>query len=526
MRITIRCMLPGMCVCLLVSAAVPVRAQNGYSFLRVDQSAVRYAEVVAQPVAECEAFRSQTSAAFSVTGASEVPGAGEVPGHCRIDGVIAPEVGFQVNLPRDWNGRIYMYGNGGYAGEPPDDPRKAAARDAALGQHFATVYTNTGHDARAEPLATFAFNNLQKELDYAYRAVHLTIGVARSFIADFYGRAADHAYWDGCSTGGRQGLMSAQRFPDDFDGIIAGAPVLNLTATQTSGVWNGRALAGTGLTPDHVALVGAAVYAKCDALDGLEDGLIRDPRACDFDPARDVPRCRSRQTDACLTVEQSVALQKIYGGVISRGEVYFPGLPVGAERGGWVPWLLNPDGPSVQYSYGETAMKYLVFAADDPDFAGTDLDFDADIERMAMARQLLDATDPDLSRFRSRGGKILSYFGWADPALNPMMGVDYYEAVIEELGFAETRDFFRLYMVPGMFHCRGGLGVDRIDAMTPLIDWVEHGIIPERIDADRLEDGTSVRSRPVCPYPEVAVYSGSGSIDAAVNFRCGKAELK
>jgi len=351
--------------------------------------------------------------------------------------------------------------------------------------------------------------------------VHLTLAIAKALVTDYYGRGADHAYWDGCSTGGRQGLISAQRFPEDFDGIVAGAPVLNLTGTQIWGVWNGLALADSGVTAETIATVADAVYAKCDAIDGLQDGLIRDPRACHFDARNDVRQCAGGQPAAgCLTSIQTGALQKIYGGVRSNGRVFFPGLPVGSERGGWVPWLINPDGPSVQFSFGETFMKYLAFDVDDPDYRARDFDFDRDVEKMATARHILDATDPDLSAFNARGGKIISYFGWADPALNPQMGVDYYESVTAAIGRAATRGFYRLFMVPGMFHCRGGLGVDRIDAMTPLIDWVERDIPPARIDADRVEDGRSVRARPVCPYPEVAVYDGSGSIDAAASFHC------
>lgn len=501
-------------------AALPAAAQNGYSFEDAQQSAVDYVRPVMEAARDCEAFEAYTSYDFSIISAERVPEQGDVPAHCRLIGVIVPEVGFRVSLPAQWNGRFYMSGNGGFAGQAVDDPAGAGASNAALARNFATAYTDTGHDARREPLASFA-EDRQKLVDYAYRAVHLTALTAKSLIADYYGREASWSYFDGCSTGGRQALMSAQRFPQDFDGIVAGAPVLNLVGTGIADVWSGRALREGGVTMDKVELLADAVYARCDAADGLEDGLISDPRQCDFEPARDLPRCEAGAEGAgCFSEEQIAGLEKFYGGVVSEGEEFFPGWPVGAERGGWIPWRMAPQGPGLAYNMGESQLRYLAFPQSDADYSADDFDFGRDIPRTAAARQLLNADDPDLSAFARAGGKLLSYFGWADPALNPLMGVNYYEAVMAELGAADTRDFYRLYMAPGMFHCRGGIGPDRFDAMTPLIEWVEAGRTPQVLIAEQQAEGETLRSRPLCPYPEAAAYDGSGSPDAAENFSC------
>ena len=223
-----------------------------------------------------------------------VPAADGVPEHCRVSGMIQPEIRFELNLPTKWNRRFYMHGNGGFAGEAPEFGSRPMIRANALKQGFAVAQTNTGHDATAEPLASFAVS-YQKRVDYAFRAVHMTAVEAKRIAAAYYGRAASYSYWDGCSTGGRQGLISAQRFPHDFDGIVAGAPVLNFVDTVTQSLMNGLALVETPVPVAKMKLVSDAVYARCDAKDGLKDGLIDDPRRCDFDPARDVAQCAAGQ---------------------------------------------------------------------------------------------------------------------------------------------------------------------------------------------------------------------------------------
>ncbi|MDP6579752.1 MAG: tannase/feruloyl esterase family alpha/beta hydrolase [Vicinamibacterales bacterium] len=468
----------------------------------------------------CGSLRHLTGHDYAIVSATLVAATGDQPEHCRVYGVIAPEIRFGVHLPTGWNGRFYMHGNGGYAGNGPSDPGTLVTSMRAVAHGFAAATTDTGHDSRVQPLATFAHDNLAKEIDYAFRAVHLTAVTAKVVIAAYYGAFHTHAYWDGCSTGGRQGLMSAQRFPDDFDGILAGAPVLDFTNTQIAYVWMNQALARTPLSEAKVAMVGEAVYGRCDRADGLEDGLIDDPRRCDFDPARDLPRCDRDPGDACFTVGEIETLQAIYDGPVSRGAPLFPGQPVGAEAGsGWYPWIVTPRGQTLGMSFSEMFFRYLAFTPDEPAFDWRTFDFDTDPDRVTV-REMLDATDPDLSAFHAIGGKMITYFGWADAALNPLMGVSYYENVQATLGPQTTSEFYRLFMVPGMFHCRGGLGTDRFDALTPLINWVEGDTAPDRIAAARVEDGDVTRTRPLCPYPQVATYTGSGSIDDASNFVC------
>jgi feruloyl esterase len=499
---------------ILVSAAGAVKAQNGSQFKDWKPAALADAKRMA-PQSPCASLIALTSYELSVTSAAVVPAAGETPEYCRVFGQILPEVRFEVSLPASWNGRLYMFGNGGYAGEALDAAARANTARIALARGFAVAQTNTGHDAATEPLGTFA-SNPQKFLDYAYRAVHVTALTAKRIAQTYYATAPSRSYFDGCSTGGRQGLISAQRFPDDFDGIVVGAPVLSFTGTMINYATIQRALASAGIPPETLKALAADVYAKCDAADGVSDGVIDDPRRCAFVPSRDLTRCANDHAGIeCVTQSQIAALDTIYGGT----KDFFPGWPVGAENS-WVPWFVGaPNGRAVQASFGETFFKNMAFGKPMPDYDWTTFDVQADLEKIQAARAALDATDPDLSRFKARGGKIVSYFGWADPALNPLMGVKYYEAVSQRFG-AATTDFYRMFMVPGMFHCRGGVGVSTFDAMTPLVEWVEKGTAPQTILASKVVDTKVVRTRPLCAYPEVAKYKGSGSTDDAANFTC------
>lgn len=489
--------------------AAPAAAQNGHSFLGAKRAKVAYTNAATAPAVSCASLISLTGHDYSILAAGLVAATAEAPEHCRVAGVIPPEIRFEVNLPSLWNRRLYMYGNGGYAGTPPDHPSRNGPRNNGLRHGFATTYTDTGHDRHVEPLGEFAHNNLQKLVDYSFRAVHLTVLASKEIVRTYYGgETAAYSYWDGCSTGGREGLMSAQRFPRDFDGIVAGAPVLNFSGTMIGYIWKLHALEAAPLSLAKIEQVGKAVYARCDAVDGLKDGLITDPRDCDFDPARDLPRCGAGQDSDCFTAAEIGALKKIYSDVTGGGRTLFPHQPVGAELGppsgsrrssGWDRWIINENGPSIGQVFSETFLQYLAYPEDDPNRDWESFDFDKDPQRMELVHSMLDATNPDLSAFQHRGGKIIMYFGWADAALNPLMGLGYYEDVLATMG-ADTQDFFRLYMVPGMYHCGGGLGVDRIDAMTPLIDWVEGGPRPTRSKPPVLWTATSkwpARSVPI-----------------------------
>ena len=503
-------------------------AQGGRSFADAERSAVPYARTTARAEASCEGLTALTNDDYSIISASLIGATSEAPEHCRVMGVIPAEIRFSVDLPTDWNRRLYMSGNGGFAGTPPNAPNRVRSARHALSHGFAATYTDTGHDSTVEPLASFALNNLQKEIDYSFRAVHLTVQTAKKVIEAYYGDSAHYSYWDGCSTGGRQGLMSSQRFPEDFDGILAGAPVLDFSRTMMGYIWAQKALGKAPMSLAKVELIGEKVYQRCDKLDGLEDGLIEDPRQCDFDPAKHLPRCEGATGEECFTTEQIQALATFYADTEIGGETFLPGQPLGAEpappggsnsSSGWNRWVVSEDGPPIYQIFSETFMRHMAFRPDEPDFDWRKFDFDKDPQRTLFIRSMLDAVNPDLSGFKDSGGKMLMYFGWADMALNPMMGVNYYEKVLETMG-AETQDFFRLYMVPGMFHCGGGLGVDRFDAFTRLVNWVEGDETPERIDAARVVKGEVELTRPLCPYPQFAQYKGSGNPTEAANFSC------
>jgi feruloyl esterase len=427
-----------------------------------------------------------------------------------------------------------MFGNGGWAGESFETPGRAENRSRGLRAGFVTAATDTGHSAASEPGASFALSR-QKLLDFGFRSLHVTAEAAKLLARTYYGAGPTKSYYDGCSQGGRQGLILAQRFPNDFDGIIAGAPVLNYTGTQVARAYWMQGLAANPFPAEKLALLANRVYDQCDAKDGLKDGLIDDPRRCDFKPARDLPRCAegTDQTD-CFTASQIAVLDRIYGDVMSDGKRYFPGWPVGAEiagpngQSGWIGQEINgPNGPGAWTSYGQGFLRFMApgakagSAESDPNSIFSQFDIDRDPPRMQELRQIFDATDTDLSAFQRRGGKLVMYFGWADPQLNPRMGVEYYEQVMDKMG-TSTADFFRLFMVPGMFHCGGGVGTSVFDVATPLVNWVESSTPPDRIEASRVVTGKVVRTRPLCDYPLVARYRGSGSVDEAANFSCVK----
>ena len=520
-----RSLLLASCTLLALSAATPSLAQNRSSF--IDQKdREEFSAAPVEPRIACAMLNNAAFSDISSLKALHVEETTDVPGHCQVTGYIRPQIRFEVTLPDHWNRRLYMFGNGGYAGEDLAAPPRIATRNAALSRGFLTVQQNTGHDAATYRLGEFA-GDMSLLIDYASRAVHVTAQTAKAMAARYYDRNPAFSYWDGCSTGGRQGLMAAQRYPGDFDGILAGAPVLDFTNTQVWGVWNARVLEKAPISKAQLPALAKAVMDKCDAIDGVTDGLIADPRQCDFDPQRDLKICEAGGND-CFTPAQAGTINTLAEGVKINGETVFPGIPWGTEgldgtgASGWDLWIVSEDGPSRQLAYGETFLKNMaLLPASGKDIDWKTFDFDKEYSKIGMIRDILNATDPDLSEFQKRGGKMISYFGWADPALNPMMGVNYYEAVRKEMGEEKAAEFYRLFMVPGMFHCREGYGTDRFDAFTPLMDWVENGKAPEVIRASQMKDGSSIRTRPLCPYPQVAKYSGTGDVNDGANFECG-----
>ena len=504
---------------LFVVLVLPCAATAGH-FDDAAASLTQYTKGRYAPKMDCSRLVSQTTTDYSVVSARKVGNA------CRVAGIIPGEIRFEVSLPDDWNGRTMMTGNGGLAGQPPESEGAIAARDQLLALNFVSVYSDNGHDNRVEPGARFAYRNLAKLADYGYRAVHLTQVMAEKLVRLYYGRPHRYSYFMGCSNGGRQALMAAQRFPEDFDGILAGAPANDFTGLKFSQAHRMKAIQSSDMTVEKVNTIGRVLLDQCDELDGLKDGLLDDPRRCEFDPAS-LPRCDDPRASDCFTDRDIDALVAFYAPVKVAGQTVYPAFPVGSEIAGpqrrigvapgWVPWVINPYGTPILAALGSEFFRYIVFVEDQPELEWTSVNFDTEPDNLAYTRDLLDAVDPDLTPFRDAGGKLLSAFGWADPDINPISTIDYFESVRETVG--ETDSFYRLYMVPGMFHCAGGPGPDNFDAVTPLIDWVERNRPPGPITAQHGDEATGY-TRPLCPYPARAVYDGTGDPRAATSFSC------
>ncbi len=480
---------------------------------------------------ECESLAKLTLQATTITRAEPVPAGQNLPASCQVAGVIKPssdsEIRFEVWMPSSgWNGRFQGAGNGGFAGSINYREMRAA-----LAAGFATASTDTGHQGGTTD-APWALGHPEKIVDFGYRAVHLMTVDAKAIIHAFYGQGPRRSYFNSCSNGGRQALMEAQRFPEDYDGIVAGAPANYWTHLLANSIWDLQALEGNSYIPaKKLPAIQAAALAACDALDGLKDGLIEDPSRCHFAPA--VLQCQGAETDACLTAPQVAALKKLYAGRVFPG--YAPGGE--AEPGGWVTWITGTaPGKSLMYAFGTQFYKNMMFG----DAAWDYRSFDASRDTKATDAKLagiLNATDPDLSRFRARGGKLILYHGWSDAAIAPRNTIDYYRSVVSKAGASDARGFVRLFMVPGMQHCFGGSGPNSFgqfggaagdadhDVGAAVERWVEQGIAPERIVAAKRKSDLDSRSevlrtRPLCAYPSVAHYKGSGSIDDARNFVC------
>ncbi len=513
---------------------------------------IAYMVLAALPAAAatCESLAGTALPDTSITAAESVSAgtfqppygsaAGKLPAFCRVAGAIQPTsdsyIRFEVWLPAaGWNGKFLGVGNGGFAGAIG-----FSSMAANLKRGYATAGTDTGHEAEAED-ASWAYHHPEKVADFGYRALHLTARNAKSLIQAFYSRPAGHSYFDSCSDGGREALMEAQRFPEDFDGILAGAPANFWTHMLTAGLDIGKTIysdpAGY-ISSIKFPAIAAAVLAACDAQDGVKDGIIGDPSRCRFDPATLL--CKGRDSRNCLTAPQVASLKKLYaGGTNSRGEAIFPGYTPGAEegRGGWIPWLIgNGPGGSSSSVYMENYFRYMVF--DDPTWnpltAGVDAALRSADEKTARA---LNATRTDLHVFQARGGKLILYHGWNDPAIAPANTINYYNGVLRAMGRRTAEGFVRLYMVPGMQHCFGGPGATsfgQLGATTAkgpehgiydaLEQWVEKGAAPAAIVATKYVDDNPDKgpkmTRPLCPFPQIAVYAGAGDPNDAGSFQC------
>jgi hypothetical protein len=486
--------------------------------------------------ADCDRVRGSMVAAGAFTPPSGPKAAiyKITPEFCRVQGVLTPtadsHIEFEVWMPATgWNGKYLGVGNGGFAGAIG-----YTALAEAVANGYAASSTDTGHQAGGTDGA-WALGHHEKMVDYGYRAIHETAEKSKALVTAFYGGAPKWTYFSSCSNGGRQALMEAQKYPEDYDGIIAGAPANYFTHHLAGFVWNAQALEGDGyIPPAKVKLIESAALAAC----GSDNGVIDDPSKCHFDPAAIV--CKGEASDSCLTEAQANALKKIYAGPQnSKGEQLFPGYEPGGETGlgGWGSWITGLSaGKSVQLAFANGFFGDMIFQNASWDFRKMNFDSDMKVADDKGAR-IFNATDPNLKAVRDHGGKLLLYHGWSDAAIPPVNTINYYESVVQKMGRAEAGEFVELFMVPGMQHCGGGPGPNDFGAQSParadtdhsmiksLEQWVEKGTAPAKIVATKYKaDGNPAsgvaRTRPLCPYPTVAKYSGSGSADDAANFSC------
>jgi Tannase and feruloyl esterase len=460
-----------------------------------------------------------------------------LPAFCRFQGVIQPSsdshIEFEVWLPMSgWNGKYLGVGNGGFAGSIRYLDLATfndMGLQGALREGYVASSTDTGHQGDGAD-GKWALRHPEKITDYGYRGVHETAEKSKAIIRAFYGDGPKHSYFDSCSNGGRQALMEAQRYPADYDGLIAGAPLVSLTHLSVSFDWN---ILATTIDPNSyiparkLPVIEAAALAACDERDGVKDGVIDDPTRCKFSPGTLL--CKGAESDSCLTRPQIAALLKIYAGPRNtRGDQIYPGFPPGGESRWAVGITGSGPGKSAEFAISVEGGGDAYLLHQDPayDYRAFDIDRDVKVRDETMGR-VLNATDPDLKLFKNRGGKLLLYHGWNDSNLAPMATVNYYLSVIAKMGSRSAAEFMRLYMAPGMGHCGNGPGPNLFgeSMLTALQHWVEDGVAPGAIIATKYKtDGVPtsgvVRTRPLCPYPQVARYKGTGSTDEAANFTC------
>jgi feruloyl esterase len=451
----------------------------------------------------CEELKSLKLPDTTITSAATIAAANDLPAHCQIAATLRPttdsDIKIEVWLPLDnWNGKYQAVGNGGWSGAIV-----TSALAAALRRGYASSSTDTGHQGSS---ASFALGHPEKLIDYAWRSEHEMTVKSKAIVTAFYGSGPKLSYWNGCSAGGKQAMKEAQSFPDDFDGIIAGAPGLDWVARATLSIWVAQAVHEQAVHEDDASYIPPAKFRTihdaaleaCDAADGLKDGVIEDPTRCAFDPK--AIECKGADEPSCLTGKQVETARKIYAG---PGKGIAPGLERGSELGWGTFAGPNPFGIGFDY------FKYVVFQ--DPTWNFRTLKFDNDRK---LDPGSINATDPDLSAFRKHGGKLIQYHGWSDPQIPPASSVAYYQSVLNKMG-KTVPGFHRLFMIPGMAHCGGGDGVNTFDMVGALEQWVEHNNPPTRIVASRKE-----RTRPLCPFPQVARYKGTGDPNDAINFVC------
>lgn len=483
-------------------------------------------------------FATIQDAATRIGDSGVAEASGETPAACLINGYVAPQVGFRLKLPlANWNGKLVQLGTGGYAGstQVPGDQRWC---DEVLRRGYACVHSDYGHTsgvtdkALAALDAVWAHNNIEQELDYGYRGIHVVSTAAKAITQRYYGRAQNQAYFMGCSNGGRQAMVAAQRYPWDFDGIVAMEPAINLSGAFTTFLYNHRSVTGADgkplFAPTDLELLKKNAVAQCDSDDGLKDGIIGHPAACDV--KLDGLACVGDKTDSCLTTAQIAAAKKVYAGPSPR---IYRGRPMpGAEPGSFGFAVTRPLAQLALADF----FRYLAFYPDDGTTSKlTDFDFERDYVRLSTMEALYQSNNPDLRPFKEAGGKLIMIQGWDDAGTPfPLNTIDYYETMQRTMGGAKpTRDFARLFMAAGRSHCAGGDGASVVDPLMHLENWVERNEAPEVIRAYKMMPGTDIAdalreprdpakilfSRPLYPYPLQATYKGRGDANDWRSFK-------
>jgi feruloyl esterase len=471
----------------------------------------------------------------AAAGAQNAPRPVDLPAFCRVQLTVAPAIKIEVWMPATgWNGNFEGVGGGGFAGVIA-----YPALANALKEGYATASTDTGHEGNN---AEFALGHPDLLVDFGYRAIHEMTVKAKALVEKFYSAPPRLSFFNGCSTGGRQGLTEAQRFPEDYNGIIAGAPANDWSHLQTRGLLVGIATLqdeDSYIPRTKLAAIQNASVAACDTIDGVKDGLVDDPRKCNFDPS--VLLCKGADSDSCLNAKQVEALKKVYAAAkYPDGKVAYPAYEPGTESG-WGNFTTGAGpGKAVLLGYGVGYMKFFVLGNSDWDYHTWDAAKYMPLVDNGVNRAAYDSSSTDLKAFRDHGGKLISYQGWGDDAVSPLHTIGYFKGVVASVtgvgkgstdalapetpeinkAMEQSGSFYRLFMVPGMNHCGGGTGPNVFDGFNALVNWVDKKQAPDQIVATHMTNGAPDRTRPLCPYPQTAQYSGSGSIDDAANFAC------
>jgi hypothetical protein len=468
----------------------------------------------------CESMKDFQAPDVKINAAA--PATSPVP-LCKVDGVIGKEINFSIWLPEAWNGKFVMGGQGGYAGSVESQ----AIAMQALQKGYAVAGTDTGHSGPGGATdGAWALGNLERVVNYAHAGIHRVTATSKAAVKARYGRAPEKSYFAGCSNGGREALMAAQRYPEDFDAIVAGAPALNIRGVIATFLSITRAMYPDPAKVDAPVLsladqqaLNKAVLAKCDASDGLADGVMTDPRSCKFDVK--TLACKGGNQDGCLSAPEIAAVETITKGPMLDGKPYHVGFPWGGEAApaGWQAWLVGrpgvagPGRPSLAYGFSYDFLRY--FVKQDPKWSYQNFNLATFTDETKALQATLSPTDPDLSAFRGKGGKLLMYHGWSDSALSPLMSIDYLDKVYAR--DAAAKNDVRMFMLPGVLHCGGGPGPDRVDFLDAIDKWVTSGKAPDELNAGFAAGGGA---RKVCAYPKTQTYKGSGDGRSPDQFEC------